>query len=80
MVVTTAHVATSITHAEAGARVLEAWRFPPAFCDAIANHHHSLSPRESPLTQCLIAAELVAELAVGNLTIARGDAARMADR
>ncbi len=66
-----------ITHAEAGARVLEAWRFPPAFCDAIANHHHSLSPRETPLTQCLIAAELVADLAVGNLTIARGDAARM---
>lgn len=66
-----------ITHAEAGARVLEAWRFPPAFCEAIANHHHSLSPREAPLTQCLIAAELVADIAVGNLTIARDDAARM---
>lgn len=66
-----------ITHAEAGARVLEAWRFPPGFCEAIANHHHSLSPREAPLTQCLIAAELVAEIAVSGLTIAREDAARM---
>lgn len=66
-----------ITHAEAGARVLEAWRFPPGFCEAIANHHHSLSPREAPLTQCLIAAELIADIAVGSLTIARDDAARM---
>ena len=66
-----------ITHAEAGARVLEAWRFPPGFCDAIANHHHSLNAREAPLTQCLIAAELIAEVAVGSLTIARDDAARM---
>ena len=66
-----------ITHAEAGARVLEAWKFPAAFCEAIANHHHTLSPRETPLTQCLIAAELVANLAVGDITIARGDAARM---
>lgn len=66
-----------ITHAEAGARVLEAWKFPTPFCDAIANHHHQLSPRETPLTQCLIAAELVANLAVGNLTIARSDAARL---
>lgn len=66
-----------ITHAEAGARVLEAWKFPAPFCEAIANHHHSLSPRETPLTQCLIAAELVASLAVGEMTIARGDAARL---
>ena len=66
-----------ITHAEAGARVLEAWKFPAPFCEAIANHHHNLSPRETPLTQCLIAAELVASLAVGEMTIARGDAARL---
>jgi putative nucleotidyltransferase with HDIG domain len=66
-----------ITHAEAGARVLEAWKFPAPFCEAIANHHHNLSPRESPLTQCLIAAELVANLAGGTMTIARSDAARL---
>jgi putative nucleotidyltransferase with HDIG domain len=66
-----------ITHAEAGARVLEAWRFPPGFCEAIANHHHNLSEREAPLTRCLIAAELIAEVAVGDLTMARADAARM---
>ena len=66
-----------ITHAEAGARVLEAWKFPPPFCDAIANHHHNLSPRETPITQCLIAAELIANLATGDLSIAKSDAARM---
>lgn len=67
-----------ITHAEAGARVLEAWKFPAPFCEAIANHHHNLSPRETPpLTRCLIAAEIIANLAIGDLTIARADAARM---
>ncbi len=66
-----------ITHAEAGARVLEAWKFPVPFCEAIANHHHSLSPRETPVTQCLIAAEMVAGLAEGSLSTAKTDAARM---
>ncbi len=66
-----------ITHADAGARVLEAWKFPAPFCEAIANHHHNLSPRESPITQCLIAAELVASLAEGELSLAKADAARM---
>lgn len=66
-----------ITHAEAGARVLEAWKFPVPFCDAIANHHHSLSPRETPVTQCLIAAEMVAGLAEGSLSTPKADAARM---
>jgi putative nucleotidyltransferase with HDIG domain len=66
-----------ITHAEAGARVLEAWRFPAPFCEAIASHHHSLSPRESALTRCLIAAELIASLAEGTLSIAKSDAARL---
>lgn len=66
-----------ITHAEAGARVLEAWKFPAPFCEAIANHHHNLSPRETPITQCLIAAELIANLAGGELTSAKADAARM---
>jgi putative nucleotidyltransferase with HDIG domain len=66
-----------ITHAEAGARVLEAWKFPAPFCDAIASHHHSLNPRESPLTRCLIAAELIANLADDQLSMAKSDAARM---
>lgn len=66
-----------ITHSEAGARVLEAWKFPAPFCEAIANHHHSLNPRETPITQCLIAAELIASLAEGDLSIAKADAARM---
>jgi putative nucleotidyltransferase with HDIG domain len=66
-----------ITHAEAGARVLEAWKFPAPFCDAIANHHHSLNPRESALTRCLIAAELIGNLACADLSIAKSDAARM---
>lgn len=66
-----------ITHAEAGARVLEAWKFPAPFCEAIANHHHSLSPRETALTRCLIAAELIANLALDQLSMAKSDAARM---
>ena len=66
-----------ITHAEAGARVLEAWKFPAPFCEAIANHHHSLSPRETALTRCLIAAELIANLALDHLSMAKSDAARM---
>lgn len=66
-----------ISHAEAGARVLEAWRFPTPFCEAIANHHHSLSPRETAITRCLIAAELVAGLAEGEFTTSRADAARL---
>lgn len=66
-----------IAHTEACARVLEAWRFPMPFCDAIANHHHSLNPRETPLTRCLIASELVASLASDGLSVAKSDAARM---
>jgi putative nucleotidyltransferase with HDIG domain len=66
-----------ITHAEAGARVLEAWKFPSPFCEAIAAHHHSLNPRETPFTRCLIAAELIANLADDTLSVAKSDAARM---
>ncbi|MFP3905471.1 MAG: HDOD domain-containing protein [Acidimicrobiales bacterium] len=66
-----------ITHPEAGARVLEAWKFPAPFCEAIANHHHSLSPRETAITRCLIAAEMIAGLSEDQLSIAKSDAARM---
>jgi HD-like signal output (HDOD) protein len=66
-----------ISHPEAGARVLEAWRFPAPFCEAIANHHHSLSPRETATTRCLIAAEMIAGLAEEQLPTTRADAARL---
>ncbi|MGY6500622.1 MAG: HDOD domain-containing protein [Acidimicrobiales bacterium] len=66
-----------IAHTQACARVLEAWRFPAPFCDSIANHHHNLSPRETPLTRCLIASEVIAGFASDGMSIAKADAARM---
>ncbi|QRN80613.1 MAG: HDOD domain-containing protein, partial [Nocardiopsis sp. BM-2018] len=53
-----------ITHQAIGARVLEAWRFPREFCDAVARHHRCLSRSEAPFTRCLIAGRLVATLAL----------------
>lgn len=57
-----------ITHQEIGSRVLARWRFPPDFCEAIARHHHRLEQRERPYTRCLIAAELISEIALGQVT------------
>lgn len=64
-----------ITHEIAGAKVLEAWRFPPSITEAIANHHHRLEPREQHHTRCLIAGQLIADLAEG-APPARADAIR----
>ncbi|HSL58169.1 MAG TPA: HDOD domain-containing protein [Acidimicrobiales bacterium] len=68
--------AFGITHEEAGAKVLHAWRFPSPFTEAVANHHHRLEPREQGLTRCLIAGELIADLAAGELSPPRADAVR----
>lgn len=64
-----------ITHEVAGARVLEAWRFPPSITEAIANHHHRLERREQQHTRCLIAGQLLADLVDGT-SPAVADAAR----
>ena len=53
-----------VTHQVIGSRVLEAWRFPREFCDAVARHHQPLSPREASFTRCLIAGQMVASLAL----------------
>jgi HD-like signal output (HDOD) protein len=57
--------AFGITHAGAAARVLQSWRFPAAMVEAIAHHHDHHDVAGSDMTRLLIAAEAVAELAVG---------------
>jgi HD-like signal output (HDOD) protein len=57
--------AFGITHAGAAARVLQSWRFPAAMVEAIAHHHDHHEVAASDMTRLLIAAEAVAELAVG---------------
>ena len=52
-----------IDHADAAARVLEAWRFPPAFVEAIRDHHSDQRPVTAPLTRALVAGEALAMLA-----------------
>lgn len=71
------HKLFGVSHADAGARVLEAWRFPGSFCEAVANHHRKLSPRETPLTRCLIASQLVADLALNRLSFNQAETARI---
>ena len=46
-------------HDELGARVLEAWRFPPPLCAAIAGHHRAVAPSAEPLTRAVRAAMIV---------------------
>jgi len=46
-------------HEEAGARVLEAWRFPPSFVRAVAHHHHPETAGDT-LTHIVAASEALA--------------------
>jgi putative nucleotidyltransferase with HDIG domain len=49
------------THAEAGAAVLEEWRFPPAFVEAVAVHHHPEAVQAAgQLARIVVAGESVA--------------------
>ncbi|MEZ5260597.1 MAG: HDOD domain-containing protein [Acidimicrobiales bacterium] len=57
--------AFGITHADAAARVLTSWRFPPAMVDAIAHHHCSIDTAPTDLVRLLVSAEAVAERAFG---------------
>jgi putative nucleotidyltransferase with HDIG domain len=65
-----------ITHQEIGARILEAWRFPRDFVEAVSRHHHRLETREQAYTRCLIASELIAEVALGHVTGVRAESHR----
>jgi putative nucleotidyltransferase with HDIG domain len=47
-------------HVEAMRRVLEAWRFPSSFVEAIARHHDDPATATSPLGRALVAGEALA--------------------
>lgn len=51
-----------IDHADAGAVVLEAWRFPAAIVDAIAAHHDHPTAHDSKQRRALAAGQALAEL------------------
>ena len=45
-----------ITHAQAGAKLLERWRFPADFCEAV-QHHHAPTRNETPFSAVLYITE-----------------------
>jgi len=47
-------------HAEAGAAVLKAWRFPESFVSAVLHHHSPIDQLESPIARCVVAGEALA--------------------
>jgi HD-like signal output (HDOD) protein len=51
-----------IGHAEAGAQVLAAWRFPSRLCDLIAFHHSVPLPDAAPLERVLHAARALSNI------------------
>ncbi len=57
-----------ITHADAGARVLAAWNFPPSVCQPIARHHEALLPDATPLERTLHVARSLADRALTGTT------------
>jgi putative nucleotidyltransferase with HDIG domain len=67
--------AFGLTHPEAAARVLRAWRFPPQLVEAIAHHHDTVDSAPSDLARLLLAAEVVATDAVGGEEPVERDAA-----
>ncbi len=51
-----------MTHAEAGARILEKWQFPPEMISAVRYHHNPEHVPDSPLTHFVALADLIAML------------------
>lgn len=49
------------THCEIGARVLEAWRFPEEFVEAVARHHDDARRCQSTLARIVVAGHALAE-------------------
>ena len=54
--------AFGLTHTEAGAAALEAWRFPPAFVRAVADHHNPPERVGNSLGRLVIAGQALAGL------------------
>ena len=54
-----------MTHADAAARVLGAWNLPAGMVTAIAGHHQPLDATTGESVRMLVAAEAMAELALG---------------
>jgi HD-like signal output (HDOD) protein len=50
-----------VTHAEIGARAVDAWGFGTQVRDAVLHHHARVSTSTSSLTACVVAADLVVE-------------------
>lgn len=57
-----------ITHTDMGAAALEAWRFPPAFVRAVADHHHAPERVGNSLGRLVVAGQAVAGL-LGDLPV-----------
>ncbi|UQX89773.1 HDOD domain-containing protein [Jatrophihabitans telluris] len=58
------HQQYGISHAVAGAQVLESWHFPRRLCELIAGHHDLPLPDADPLTRALHAARTLTDLAL----------------
>ena len=54
------HQVFGTTHAEAGAAVLDAWRFPPPFVQAVATHHQDPYAVPGGLGRIVVAGETLA--------------------
>lgn len=55
-----------IDHAQVGARVLTAWKFPEVLCDLIARHHDAALTEASPLARVLPVARTLTHLALAS--------------
>ena len=64
-----------LTHAQAAARVLEAWQFPQPMVTAIADHHDDLGEDAQPLRRALSAARSLAAVSLEPATGDRGTTA-----
>jgi putative nucleotidyltransferase with HDIG domain len=60
----------SATHAEVGAWLLERWRIPSPFCEAVAAHHTSV-PETQPLAWHLYWANQFIHFALGDMPLAK---------
>lgn len=61
-----------LTHAQVGAQVFEAWRFPPQLVRAVAGHHEDPDRVVDPLTRVVVAGEAFAIAAQPGVTSEAG--------
>jgi putative nucleotidyltransferase with HDIG domain len=70
------------SHAEVGAAMIDAWKLPAAIAAAVKNHHAESDPAD-PMTDCVMAANLVARSigeGIGNEGMCVGGDAQVAKR